>query len=79
MEGTNREALLHSSEYDILLSCQTRLNESTGFVCILDILEDHKEDFTVPCIRRNLGATVDDISCDTCIQKWLNSERSIKL
>lgn len=59
---TNREKLLNTNIYDLLLAMNKQIIErSYTQTCILEALEDAR----IVC---------DDITCDVCIQRYLNME-----
>lgn len=63
---TNRQWLLGTSEYDILLKANERLKKAwngNSPVCMLDVLSKEERD----CREFN--------DCEKCIQAWLNEER----
>lgn len=62
---TNREWLLNTNEYDILLYIQNCL-EYKEQNCILECLD--KKDYNTVCKKFKC-------KCKDCIQHWLNSER----
>lgn len=67
---TNREKLLHTSEYDLL--CRMNDKSMPGFLCVLQML-DEKNRVRVRC--DNFGGYDKRETCHKCIASWLN-ERS---
>lgn len=59
---TNRQRLLNSCEYDLLLNAQKVLDESGSSVCVLELLGMKRSEM----ISRCSGL------CELCIQRWLN-------
>lgn len=57
----NRERLLRTNKYDLLLRIQSNLNKSEDpSLCVLDMISGHRVECKPPC--------------KNCIQEWLNEE-----
>lgn len=59
---TNREKLLNTNIYDLLMEMNKSIIQNSGCeTCVLDALE-------------NTHIACDNITCDLCIQRYLNKE-----
>ncbi len=59
----NRERLLRTNEYDLLVRIQNELNHGEDpSACVLDMISGHSVECKPPC--------------KNCIQEWLNEEES---
>lgn len=77
---TNREKLLHTSEFDLLKKINDYFNsvqdeaysapKTYEFVCILDAITQRISD----CPSTDFDVTGYETMCDACIAAWLNSE-----
>ncbi len=61
----NREKLLKTNEYDILLQMNARLTWLKPSVCVMDLLENRSGICECP---------VNVKDCEDCISQWLNKE-----
>ncbi len=61
----NRQKLLKTNEYDILLRMNARLESLEPSLCVLDLLENKP-------ITGECPVNVKD--CEDCISQWLNKE-----
>lgn len=61
---TNREKLLNTNIYDLLVSIQDNI-----FQCVLEAIEGH----SIPCAY-DIDCCSQDANCKKCIQEYLNKE-----
>ena len=61
----NRQKLMKTNEYDILLRMNARLESLEPSLCVLDLLEDKPVTGYCP---------VNVKDCEDCISQWLNKE-----
>lgn len=61
----NREKILNTNLYDLLVKINHRLGCET---CIIELISDEE---SLPCEEESLSYVAD---CDKCIQEWLNAE-----
>ena len=67
---TNREKLLHTSEYDLLCRMNSNITSLDVEVCVLDIITGK---MSVKCYP-DIDTTGYADRCAACIAAWLNSE-----
>lgn len=61
----NREKLLKTNEYDLLMAIHTNLRKQGLTGCVLSLMEPHFRPHDCTIKRLCEG-------CDKCIQEWLN-------
>lgn len=71
----NREKLLNTNMYDLLMKWNKYLLDRGGMCCIIEMLENKKPRSRYSTIRCMQYQN----KCEDCIQAWLNSEERVNV
>lgn len=75
---TNRDYILKTSPYDLLMKLNDSIKFSNEYLCLMEHLRDDyiydiEEDDKMRC---RYAIDQENPDCDKCIQRWLNEPRN---